>query len=1350
MQTPEGWREIQDLFERVRNLPADERDRVVNAATNPVVRTEVQRLLCRADEDLTPAAALSRSHADRPVAGPLAAGCHLGPYRVEACLARGAGSVVYRCQNPSGAIVVARVFEAGSGVHPDRCDQLRQMIARLDQPAIVSPIDTGECEAGPFMVMEHVEGERLTAHVRGLDLVGVLLMFERICAPLAHAHEAGLIHGALKPANVLVSPAGDIRVLDLGVAHLVQVRPAGAKARVDGSFAYAAPEQVAGETPTPQTDIHALGVMLFEVLTGQLPWGDPLFLSDSEQIEAILHRAPPLASRAASETGSPPIAAALICGELDRVVAGCLAKIPAMRYASARHLAADLRRFRQGDPIQGAPEPHADAREQVRGERRVLTVMFVDLVGSSQHSDRLDPEDYEEQVSGFHAAVSRRVSEFGGHIAQFLGDGVLVYFGYPTAREDDAQRALLCGLRVLEAVDGMRFEPRPQVRIGVHVGEVAFGVDAPGQQGRLAFGAVVNQAARIQALADPQTLVVSGAVVRLVPRRFVTEPMGERRLRGFGRPIALYRVIAANRHSMAPAGEVFVGRARPLAGLQACWKAVVSGRGQTVLIGGEAGVGKSRLIGEFRSSLNRDRVTWLQMGCAELSRDMVLAPVIELIDRQLALSDEIMPLRRQRLLELLDGDREALELVGPLLQVEPDGCGRSVRYGPELRRDKRLDALRDWIARQCVDHPVVLAVEDLHWADPTTLSLLERLLPVTQAHRLLLICTHRPEHVFAWHETGPVTTLTLQPLGHEDAAELLRKLLGSPLRAELSEAILERANGLPLFIEEIVRDLQESDRREDEPARANELYRYGDVPATLHAALAARIDRLGDARTLLQVCAVVGRDIRATLLARLLADPPPVVEQQLRSLQYAGFLVAGEGVAGSALHFRHALVRDAAYASMLKKSRRVLHGLVADMLASESPIRAPGLVAEHFERAGNAESALRWWHRAGDEAHDGYANEEAITAYRRALEMSPDPVLRLQLVLRLGETLGRIGLAGEAERLLREAMRMPQAASRQWQGRLLLRVGLVHFEAGDFPHALQVLCNAQQVLPRPCARSPAEAWSDFLCLQLRLRRLEYFLQRAGLERELDLIEADVKHYGSAAHRVDWLNLRTSACVISNGMRADDERTALCAEAVQIADRECELEIRTNAYFSAGITHLWRDELEPAGVMLTRANQMAEQTGRVLTRLHCRTYLGMLSRRLGKVDDTDELAQSALALARQVEQPTYISLAEAAGAWVAWRRDDPALAMTRIEDMFAQFERMPRPNPFRWTGVLPWAAISLALGDVTEVVPELLKLLEPSQHRLPGPLTEALLALSRRPAVAAVQRVVDRAGDCGYL
>ena len=593
-----------------------------------------------------------------------------------------------------------------------------------------------------------------------------------------------------------------------------------------------------------------------------------------------------------------------------------------------------------------APSAAAPVVPHEAAERRQVTVMFSDLVGSTALSARMDPEDLREVISAYQKCVAETVGRFGGFVAKYMGDGVLVYFGYPQAHEDDAEGALRAGLALIAAVGALEAASPLQTRVGIATGLVVVGdlIGTGSAQEQAVVGETPNLAARLQGIAEPDTIVIAESTRRLLGNLFDLEDLGAQDLKGIGGRVRAWAALRPSSvesrfEALHATGLTdLVGREEELELLLRRWSRAKSGEGQVVLLSGEAGIGKSRLTAALLERLANEPHTRLRNFCSPQHTDSALYPTISQIERAAGFTHDDTPEAKlnkfDALLAQTSTSAHDAALVAEMLSLPNDGRFPALELTPQQRRQETLEALVLQVVALSRQNPVLMIFEDAHWVDPTSLELLGRIVDRIPTVRVLLIITFRPEFEPPWIGRPYVTALTINRLGERDIRAMIDGVVGNKLLpANIRQDIIERADGIPLFVEEMTKAVLEAESEGaaeraigvvPSPALA--------VPASLHAPLMARLDRLGPAKEVAQVGAAIGREFSHTLLAAVVHKPEAELNSALDRLIAAGLLFR-QGVPPHASYlFKHALVQDAAYGALLRERRRALHARIAETL----------------------------------------------------------------------------------------------------------------------------------------------------------------------------------------------------------------------------------------------------------------------------------------------------------------------------------------------------------------------------------------------------------------------------------
>jgi predicted ATPase/class 3 adenylate cyclase len=913
-------------------------------------------------------------------------------------------------------------------------------------------------------------------------------------------------------------------------------------------------------------------------------------------------------------------------------------------------------------------------------ERRQLTVLFCDLVDSTALSVRLDPEDLREVMRAYRKYVSDTVARFGGFVSQYTGDGVVVFFGWPQADEHDAERAVRTGLALVDGVarHAWPLGVEPAIRVGVATGLVLI-------ESRDIAGDTPNLAARLQTQAEPNTLVIAQATLNLVRGLFEYRDLGARTLKGFGEAVPVWQVLRESKSASrfdALRGRnlgALLGREEELGLLLAHWQEVKRGAGRVVLLTGEAGIGKSRLTRALMESVEGEPHRRLRYFCLPHHSDSTLQPVIGQIERAAGFErgdDAGVRLDKlQGMLSYLGTSTQDAALIADLLSIE----GSATRWpppdlAPPQRKQRTLDALRRSIEAQAGRLPILAVFEDVHWIDPTSLELLDRTIVALQRLPVLLLVTARPGFEAPWADRPHASELPLNRLRRAAAAALIRQI-GKDLSDAMVREIRDQTDGVPLFIEELTRAVVEGGREGS----------AGGIPTTLQASLMSRLDRLGPAKELAQLAAVIGRRFSWALLAAIAERGEAEVAAGLEQLMDAG-LVFPEGCGPHRTYrFKHALVQNTAYESQLRSSRQQLHARVAAALQARFPATLPEQVAEHWAQAGEATRAAACWQIAGEQAIRAGANREAIALLTKgldALSRAPDSLDRdrseVALQLSLAEALiaDRGWTAAETQPCWARAREL---CERTGDTAALFPILFGQFSTSLSRGAPDMHDLAQQALQLTQGSSDAglSAVAHAMAGMSNFARGRFWVARVELEIALSLsgVAGSTSTFLAADHNIAiaslWLAMNLLLLELP---KAAAERATLGLAAARRLDNP----------------H-------------TLAHALA---------LYCR-YLSIL----GDVRSLHRAAEDLAVLAAEHRFPFYAAAADIYRGWVLAERDTPrGLAMMRDgTDAFVALGA---------TGLRPWylgrmAMLSAALGNVgagIDLLDQALAEIERSGHR----------------------------------
>ncbi|HKH43042.1 MAG TPA: protein kinase [Thermoanaerobaculia bacterium] len=980
----------------------------------------------------------------------------VGPYRLEEPLGAGGMGMVWRAWDERLKRPVAIKQILAEALHnPKIRERFRQEAtagARLNHPAIVHIYDLVENEDGDWMVMELVLGRTLRSLLeeRPLPLARALRLGQEIAGGLAEAHAHGIVHRDLKTGNIMVTEAGRAKILDFGLAKLVHPEEGGdpmisQPGMILGTPYAMSPEQVLGQPVDHRSDLFSFGALLYEMVTGTAPFRGASIPVTVSRI-CGLRQAPVRELQPAA----PP--------ELSDLIDQLLQKDPQQRPQETREVAAALESlaFRLGREASGATgarssllagsaedalgvtvaegprppgsrswtEPTALAVELLLGtnEKRQVSVVCCGLVEIQDSSGELSSpglENLSEAMPELRSLAQEVATRFEGYLGTTLGHLLWIYFGYPTAHGDDAQRAVRAARELVARVgragwaQGRSF--RLALRAGVHSGPAIVSKD-PRQSEHLALGPTLDLATGLQSLAPAHGVLASEATQRMIVKSFATEALPSVQLPGFAGPVAAWQVSAPlEAFDKTPiALTPLVGREREIDLVLQRWQMTQAGEGQALLVGGEAGIGKSRLLRTFRERLTDRGPWWLACYGSAYAGSSPFFPVIDLLQRQWlqpAASPEEELAHLEDLLRRHDLPvAETLPLFAALLSLPLPEHLPPLALSPEAQRKKTLEALVQLFLQAAENQPGVLVVEDLHWLDPSTLAWIGELLEALGRTPLLLILTFRLEFQIPWPYRSHWTQLSLGRLTDTEAEELISRIdrfgggRARRLPPDVRRQIIAKADGIPLFVEELTKSAVESD---DSGIIG--------IPSLLRDSLTARLDRLGQAKEVAQLAAVIGRVFSFELISAVSPFDPATLQRELDRLVQAE-LVYRKGVgARSQYLFKHALIQDAARELLLARDLQRLHQRVAEALEERFPEIAaaqPELLAHHYTQARQLDQASACWMRAGQSALRRFANIEGIKhlqeglACLRALPPSAERDRReLEIQLALGPAL---------------------------------------------------------------------------------------------------------------------------------------------------------------------------------------------------------------------------------------------------------------------------------------------------------------------------------------------------------
>ncbi|WP_257453602.1 protein kinase domain-containing protein [Archangium lipolyticum] len=1146
-----------------------------------------------------------------PVPGEKLGGSNGRRFEIQLALGHGSMGEVFRAWDSELQREVALKFLVSrSASLGSRATELLQRearaIARLNHENIVRLFDVSEwrVEHGgqrlPFLVMEYLEGQSLAEllHKGRLELKQAMVLMEGVAAGLAHAHRRHLIHRDLKPANVFLTREGTVKLLDFGLAHLVASALPVPEMSTAGTPLYMAPEQWLGGPQDERTDVWAAGLLFYELLTGVRPFPS----LRAEELRARVTSPEPLPSVRALRPELSP--------EVEQLLASALAKDPARRIPSGQELLEELREVSEHLGL------HREQGQSSLPQRRQVTLVCCVLTSLPA---TLDPEDLGELETAFHESCAELLRQHGGSVTPAMGSQVLACFGYPHVQEEDSKHAVHAAMLLTRELPRVlqRKLPRPftrglSVAAGVHTDTVALHESAGVP---VLSGEAPDVTAWLARQAQPGTVLLSETTRVLVRTTFELEPLGTRvpTAPPGHHPVRVFQALsermAGSRFERTR--ETFgltplVGRERELREVLGLWERVRRGWGAALLLRGEAGLGKSRLIHEVRVRVAPDADRRLSAQCGASFSSSALYPIIELLQRLLedARTDGSSPLSlrgvAQRLLAL-GVPVENLQALVSLLSLPPVETLPSIQLTPERRKSLVFEALGLLLRGLARERPVLAVVEDLHWADPSTLELLASLHePVTQS-RVLLLLSSRPESRDTTPRWPGLHVLSLERLSEAHTQALVREMVRDrSLASDVVRQLVKRTEGVPLFAEELTRMMLERQAAGDPSAT---------IPLSLHELLLARLDALPPRqKTLAQLCSVMGRSFSSALVAALTEQSEAARRRDLEGLVAAGILEQeGPDVGPTEYRFRHALIQDAACQSLLRGTRREYHQRIAEVLEESFPEVAeshPELLAHHYTEADQPAPAIDWWARAGALASQRSANQEAIEHLTRALE------------------------------LLRA---LPDAGQRQGEElRLLVALGIPLVQARGYrsPEAEETFARVRVLLDAVGEELPRLELSYWWVFSFRMVRGELPLARELAERLVALGQR--QHLRELLALGHWMVCmvafaRGEGRIARKHAELAQECSSFTLEEHRVLALRHWVDPRVAALASGSVIYSWVGEQELARSWAQEALALAGRIGHLHTSAFALYSVAMGSQFRGDVASTLELAERCLAL-----------------------------------------------------------------------------------------------------------------------
>jgi class 3 adenylate cyclase/predicted ATPase len=872
-----------------------------------------------------------------------------------------------------------------------------------------------------------------------------------------------------------------------------------------------------------------------------------------------------------------------------------------------------------------------------QAERRQLTVLFVDLVGSTELSQKLDPEEMRDLIGSFQHAVTSEIIRYSGYVAKLMGDGILAYFGWPRGQENDAERAVRAGMASAAAVANLR-RPEGQslaARIGIATGLVVVG-DMIGQgaaQEEAVVGQSPNLAARLQSLARPGTVLVSHTTRTLVRKTFDLENLGLKDIKGFSAPVQVWRVLGekgpyARLEELQEASGPIVGREHELGQLEELWRRAIDGNGQVVDIRGEAGIGKSRLLAAFRQRLTKHPHAELRYFCSPYHVNSSLHPVLVQIEQAAGwVADDSIETKLRKLREFLQAPDPiaTVPLIAEALSLDYRGHYPPLKLTPQLLKTRTLEALVADVRRRADREPVLMCIEDAHWIDPTTREWLELLVKHLAQARAFLIMTARPEYQSPWSGVANATSLHLDRLAMKEVKALIDNVAaGTALPSEASQLILDKSEGVPLFIEELTKAFLDTgilvERQGD---MATQSFSLLAVPSTLQESLVARLDKLPSAKDIAQTAACIGRTFQQRLLAAVTGSSRPQLAAALSQLEGAGIIFRNGAGVDASYTFKHALIQETAYQTLLKSRRAEIHAAIAKALEAHFPELAeiePEILGYHYTAAGVPDTAASYWLKAGRKALMRSGNPEAIALLKRGLGLiknlsENEARLRLEIELQTSLGVALMGSKGYGSPDVLEAFSQARRSSEKLDDDTQLFKALCG-EASYY--MISGNLRASDALGQRAMEIARKSGDQALLLEAHHRQWatkffmgDYAASNLHTAFGLSTYDPDVHHqlaYIYTGHDPGTCCRNYSAYVLWLGGHADQalERSL---EAVAMAERVGHPLSLSQSLMSKSAIHMWRGETREARECCDRTFDLCRKYGFPLSKSEGRFQSG---------------------------------------------------------------------------------------------------------------------------------------------
>lgn len=1277
----------------------------------------------------------------------------IGPYSVEARIGTGGMGEVYRAVDPrlGRCVALKRIRYDARQRATARRRFLREarVAARLSHPSIVKVHDLLAIGDDHWIVMEWVPGKTLSDRLlRGpLSPPAALDIAIDLLQALDVMHAEGVIHRDLKASNVLLTTRERAKLLDFGLAKAIASererpasRDASASITLDGQIVGTphamSPEQALGRTIDARPDLFALGTLLYEMLTGVAPFRGA---DMAQTLAMVCHQQP---------TPVADLVPALPTG-LSDLVDNLLEKDMVLRPAGATEVALQAHRLRprRRQEVElpryhtiTEPGPSATlAPSPVANERRRVTVLSGRIVArDATEIPELTPEASVPVATELERLSRMVIGHLEGHVASFLGHGLVAYFGYPVLHEDDALRATKAALELADQIarSSLLEQAGLLLRAGIHTGPaVILGKGSARDADPLILGQTLDRAHDLQRHAGAATVLVSAATHRLVASAYRLEPLNPESHRAF-------RLLGPRPLGPSWCGQTrlppIIGREQDMALLLRCWAQASGGQGRVVLLSGDAGIGKSRMIHAFAQHLSNRSMMLVGSHCSPHEQGSPLAPIVDLVRRLLGLtsSDDPVSELELRLAERGLDSAESLALFADLLALPLPSDHPGLRLSPRRRRERTMQLIEALTMSVARAQPTVLIIEDLHWVDPSTLEFLAALIANCAGVPILLLLSFRPELEVPWQPAAHISQLHLRRFARKEVDALITRVAGGKtLPDAVNDQINAKTDGVPLFVEELTKTLLDSDLLQEEQARwtlVGSLEKLT-IPDTLRGSLAARLERLGPAKEIAQIAATIGREFHDELLLAVSGVDADSLTAHLDRLIDVG-LVLRKGF--SARHrrfaFKHALIRDAAYESQLHREREEIHRRIAvcyEERFSRCADEMPERLGHHWEMAHRPDKALPYLTRAADFSKTAYANDEAVAFYQQALRLARGPghpategdSSMIRLHENLGDLLALSRRFGESRSSTRAAIAL--AHDPLLHARLHRKLGRTFDLENDEAMALDELSSAEIVLGTTPPEPSRAHWREWIEIQLAKG---ISLYKQGKMEELEKVHQDldqrVRRHGSPAHRTATLRLQLTICLRRERYQISDQIVDLAHRYLEASEEEADERRCPEARCNLGFVYLFRRDYDRSLEALTQALGQARKVGDTSKEHQCLAYLSLAHRRSGNLEEARRTSKSLL---RDKPRLEYQGLAKGNLAWVALQRADLESVDELGRAAFDLWRQVSMSFPFQWIALFPLLRVSLHQNRSREIGRWLRQLLNSTQERFPADLAHDL-------------------------